>query len=515
MDEIKTFQLEEYLAILRYRKWLVILPPLILALVTGIGSQFLRNVYRSTTVILVQPQTVPEEYVKSTVSLDLDKRMGTIREQILTRTRLEKIIREFNLYPEAAAQMPMEAVVEIMRFDIDIPPPAKDTFQISYMGRDPYMVQQVTEKLAATFIEENLMDRERQANSTLGFMDTELERVKKLLAETEKKLEGFKEAHRGELPEDQVANQHRLDRLQDQVQTVGKELSDAETRRVMIQTQINRVSSSVIAQGGGGADLISIDTQLDRLRGQLADLRLKFTDAHPDVVRVQGEIAALEKKRAGEARGGGRVAENSLNRDMLAQQRQTDMDIASLRAERGRFQAESVTLQRLVDAAPKIEAELSNLTRDYVKTKEEYDTLLKHKNEAQRSANLELQQKGQQFKTLDHAQLPQAPFSPKRVRIVLFGILLGLGIGVGAAFLAEHFDHSFRSADDVEATCQVGVLAAVPTFTLQAPGQTRRWIRLLLLIAAGFLVFVGIGLLVLSMGFGIKLSALLGSSHPH
>ena len=514
MDENKGFQLEEYLDILRYRKWLVVLPAVVLVLVTGIGSQFLRNVYQSTTVILVEPQTVPEEYVKSTVSLDLDKRMGTIREQILTRTRLEKIIREFNLYPEAVAQWPMEGVVEMMRRDIDIPPPAKDTFLISYMGRDPYTVQQVTEKLASTFIEENLMDRERQANSTLGFMDTELERVKKLLAETEGKLQQFKEGHRGELPEDQATNQHRLDRLQDQLQTVGKEISDAETRKIMIQTQINRVSSSAIAQGGG-ADLVSIDTQLDRLRGQLADLRLKFTDAHPDVLRVKNEIAALEKKRAADARGGGRVVETSLNRELLAQQRQVDMDVASLRSERGRILSESASLQRLVEAAPKIEAELSDLTRDYQKTKEEYDTLLKHKNEAQRSANLELQQKGQQFKTLDHAQLPQTPFKPKRVRIVLFGLLLGLGIGIGAAVLAEHFDHSFRSAEDVEATCQVGVLAAVPTFALRVPGQTRRWIKILLLVAAGVLVFLALAMLVLSLGFGIKTSAILGISHPH
>jgi polysaccharide chain length determinant protein (PEP-CTERM system associated) len=510
MDEPTAFHLEEYLDVLRTRKWLVLLPTLVLVLVTGVGGQFLPNIYRATTVILVEAQKVPEEYVKTTISLDLEKRMATIRQQILSRTRLERIIREYNLYPEMVAAMPMEGVVAAMAADIDIPPPQKDTFEISYMGRDPYTVQQVTEKLASTFIEENLMDRERQANSTLGFMDTELERVKKLLEDQEQKLQQFKEVHRGELPSDQEQNQRRLDRLQDQLQTVSKDLSDAETRKILIQTQLNRVSSTVIARGGG-TDLVSIDTQIESLRAQLADLKLKFTDAHPDVIRVKNEIAGLERKRAGEGRGGGgRVEENSLTRDLLAQQRQADMDIANFRAERARIMSENGMIQRLVDAEPQIEAELAELTRDYEKTKEEYDTLLKNKNEAQRSASLELQQKGQQFKTLDHAQLPQTPFKPKRVRIVLFGLLLGLGIGLGSAFLAEHLDHSFRNAADVEADCRVAVLATVPTFALKAPGQTRRLVKLLVLVGIGVLLFLAIVFLVLSVGFGITPGEVLG-----
>lgn len=505
MAEFNKFNIEEYFEIIWYRKWLAIIPMVVLVLATAIGSQFMPDVYRAQTLILVEPQKIPEEFVRSTISVDLERRISTVREQILSRTRLENIIHTFSLYSELVAVMPMEDVVEIMRNNIKVIVQGRDSFRIMFMGHDPYIVQKVTEKLTLSFIEESLMDREKQATSTLSFLDGELERIKKLLEEQEQKVRQFKQQHLGELPEQQDGNQRKLDRLQEQLQIHSVELAEAENRKIILQSALAELSSSSITQGGSG-DVVSIDRQIERLEASLANLRLKYTDAHPDVKKVLSDLEGLKKKRAGEVSqgNGDNYQVTSQNRELVSQLKKINLDINTLRLERSRTRAEISTYQRRVELSPKIESELQILTRDYEKSEEEYNEMLKKKQEALRAANLEIEQKGEQFKIIDHARLPISPYSPKRMRLVLLSMMLGLGVGLGAVFTAEHFDHSFRNAEDLEDTTQISVLAAVPMFTLNAPGQTKRMIKLLTLSGAAFIAFCVLILTILYLRYGIS-----------
>jgi polysaccharide chain length determinant protein (PEP-CTERM system associated) len=511
MAEKGTFQIQEYLEIIWYRKWLLVVPIVVMVAITAIGSKLLPNIYRGETLILVEPQKIPEEFVRSTVSLDLDRRIGTLKEQLLSRTRLEKIIREVDLFPGANADTDMELLVGIMRGNIEVSVQARDSFRIYFTGRDPYKVQLATNMLADTFIQENLRDREKQAVNTLSFLDTELEHTKKQLEEQEEKIRQFKQEHMGELPEQQEANQRKLDRLQEQLATVSTELAQAENRKVVLQNAIADLSKTAISQGNG-ADLVSIDTQIERLNAQLADLKLKYTDAHPDVKRVRAEISKLERQRQKDRStpGDDDMQVTSQNRDLIRQLRQVNLDIDTLRAERSRTRADISDVQVRVESAPEIESNLQILTRDYDKTKENHDDLLKKRQEAERSANLELKQKGEQFKVIDPARLPRSPFKPKRVRIVIFGFLLGAMIGFGSIFLAEHFDNSFRSAQEVEDVLGIAVLATVPRFRLRAPGQFKRKVKLVLLILGAILAFAAIVVAVISIGFGIDPISLFG-----
>ena len=512
MEEESRFQLEDYIEIILYRKWLLILPVVILVVLTAVGSKFLPDIYRSETVILVEPQQIPEEYVRSTVTLDLEQRIANIRLQILSRTRLEEIISHpgINLYPDLVAAWPMEAVVRVMQRNIEIQVQGRDSFRIAFMGGDRYTVQKVTNRLASTFINENLRDREAQAVSTLAFIDSELERVRALLEEQERGVQEFKTEHLGELPEQQEANQRRLDRLQDQVQTISAELAEAEGRKVLLQSARAEIVSSTIVEGDTG-DLVSIDRQLETLRARLASLLRDYTENHPDVRRVRSEIAALERTREEAARQGDvrSPRSNARTRELDAELERVNIEIHNLRAERNRTRLEIATYQRRVEAAPRVQAALQRLTRRYDKTKEDHDNLLTNRQDAHRSANLEIEQRGQQFKILDRAQLPQNPYKPKRMRIVLFGFLLGIGIGLGAIFLAEHFDHSFRDAEDLENECGMAVLATVPTFALKARGQTRRVLKILALVIGAILVFLLVGMAVVVFGFGLNLMEFL------
>ena len=168
-----------------------------MAAATAVVSRKLPDLYRSDTLILVVPQRVPESYVKSTVTSRIEDRLQSISQQILSRTRLERIIQDFNLYAEERQTGIMEDIVEQMRADIKVDVVKGDAFRVSYIGRDPRTVMKVTERLASLFIEENLRDREVLAEGTNQFLEAQLEDARRRLVEHEKKLEVYRRQSRG------------------------------------------------------------------------------------------------------------------------------------------------------------------------------------------------------------------------------------------------------------------------------------------------------------------------------
>jgi len=171
----KVYKPEDVLQILRRRIWLLLVPFSIVSAATATYSRYLPDIFRSETLILVVPQRVPESYVRSTVTTRIEDRLQSISQQILSRTRLERIIQDFNLYVEQRRTGIMEDIVEQMRRDIVIQVVKGDAFRVSYTGQDPRTVMKVTDRLASLFIEENLRDREVLAEGTNQFLEAQLE----------------------------------------------------------------------------------------------------------------------------------------------------------------------------------------------------------------------------------------------------------------------------------------------------------------------------------------------------
>ena len=155
----KKYTPEEILQMIWRRKWVILLPFLTIALSVGFWTRTLPNSYRSETMILVVPQRVPESYVKSAVTENIEDRLGAIREQILSRTRLEAIINDLNLYPDLRRTFLMEDLIEQMRDDIAITVARDDSFRVSYVSSEPVTAMKVTERLAQLFIDQNLRPR--------------------------------------------------------------------------------------------------------------------------------------------------------------------------------------------------------------------------------------------------------------------------------------------------------------------------------------------------------------------
>jgi polysaccharide chain length determinant protein (PEP-CTERM system associated) len=482
--------IQDYWRIAWRRKWSIIIPFFLISLASVVWSFLQPKIYRSTTLILVEPQKVPESYVKPTVATSVRDRLNTISQQIMSWTRLEKIIAEFQLYPEARArQAPQEEIIERMRKDIELKVKGKDSFTISYQGRDPQTVMRVTNELASLFIQENLKVREQQAEGTTQFLDNQLTKLKKRLEEQEKAVQNYKQRYMGELPQQLDANLRVLEQLQLQLQTNQEALKSAEERRFLLETQLAElgrqnipITRDLLAGTAPPGGAMAPFNTLETLKNQLATLQAQYSDKYPDVIRLKKEIEKLEARLQGSPTSQGSNPDRQITSpspyytNLKTQIATLALEIGSLQAEKKRLQEQIGIYRAKVENTPKREQELTVLTRDYEITRQNYQSLLNKKLEAQLAEDLERRQKGEQFRILDPANLPQKPFKPNRKKLALIGIMLGLGAGLGLAFFQEYLDHSFWEVEDLKEYTQLPVLAVVPTINFPADKKESKWL---------------------------------------
>ncbi len=275
------------------------------AIVWGI-SWVLPPKYTSSTLILVEEPTMPEKYVAPNVNENLQDRLQSITQQILSRTRVLTIIDKVHLYDGPGGPNAPEERVELMRKDISVDLVRNahndeiNAFRISYSARNPHVAQQVTSELSALFISENLKVRQAQSEDTTNFIEKQLEDARQSLSLQEEKVRQFQTAHDSTLPTQQASNLQILSGLQGQLQNEQDSLNAAKQQKVYNQSLIEQyrsLHSTSRTADGAPTDLASIDLELSKLRSQLAELSSKYTDSYPDVRKLKVQIARTEKSR--------------------------------------------------------------------------------------------------------------------------------------------------------------------------------------------------------------------------
>jgi polysaccharide chain length determinant protein (PEP-CTERM system associated) len=505
MPEPKPFDIHDYIQIALRRKWYIVIPLVFSILISFGVYKYLPKVYKATTLILVQPQSVPESYVRSTITDSVTHRLNTISQEILSRTRLEKVVQEFNLYADLRKKVPMEEVVETMRkaIGVQIGPPGsarsrseeiQSTFAISFEGVEPRTVMMVTNKLASLFIEENLRVRESRAEGTSEFLARELLGMEEQLKRKEQDIRNFKERNMGQLPQQVDANLRILERLQEQLKTANENSRAAEDRSGLLQNQIEQLKAGgqfSISSGIPG-DLRSsqedpLITELNLLKRSLASAQTKYKETHPDVIDLKKKIANLEPQVEAKLKGQqGEITERNVpppvrdpNTERLLAQYTEQYNSAVLEAKRSREEEKTLkeqiaAYQKRIEDTPKREQELVLLTRDYDLLKTNYQSLLDKKIQAQMAENLERKQQGEQFKILDPARLPEKPIKPDRNKILLIGAMMGLVAGLGLVWFREFLDRSFHSVSDVEVYLAIPVIATIPNLQEEKKRRAHR-----------------------------------------
>ena len=468
----------DYIEIIRRRIWYLVIPFVLIILGTVLFVIFAPRLYKASTLVLVSPQQVPEALVHTTVTSRIEERLQSIAQEVMSRTRLEQVIAEFRLYQKESKTLSKEEIVEKMQKDIKVELPTKRDekgfFTISYIGKDPQVVTGVTNRLTSLFIEENLRVREKQAVGTTEFLASELTTTKTKLEQLEAALTQYKRQHMGELPEQRDTNLKILEQLQLQYQRIGENLRAAQDRKLYIQKQLSDLELPISAGGGtpalGKETLLSsgrsspdpgmtgsYESQKDALNRQLDELTSKYTATHPDVIAAKRKLAELEKKKETY-----NVKNDPRHKELRNQLVIIDIEIKRFRSEEAQISGQMNRYRGRIENVPSREQEMASLARDYQNTRETHELLMKKNQDAQQAENLERRQKGEQFRIIDPARLPEKPFSPDIPKVLLIGLALSIGGSFGLAFIREQMDRSFHDAGDAEATLGLKVLATIP-----------------------------------------------------
>ena len=484
---------EQIFDIIVRRRWFIIIPLCISLTVGLLLTLTAKKTYQASTLILVQQQSVPTSYVKSVVTSSINQRINTISQQILSRSNLEKIIEQFNLYadrPDLYLEEKIASMRQRVHVKIERARHGAEAFSIKFEGNEPQKVMRITNTLASFFMDENLKVREAQAIGTSEFLYSELEKTRRRLEEHETKLSAFRSKYLGGLPDELESNLRTLDRLQQQLADKNVQLREAKNALTLIATQIATARQQLTSVApsldgstlGSGFGRTENEEQLFLAQQEYNELLSRYTERHPDIQRVKKRIKKLtravemerglsvggEEKTASQAIQSGNPAFQQLK---LAQVR-VQSDIEKIEFSIKDIEKKMLVYQRRVEDTPKRELELQSLKRDYTNIRDIYNSLLDRKLEAELSVNMEKKQKGEQFRIIDYARLPEKPISPNVEKYFFLAMFVGLGFAVGVVFLLEFFDPFIRRDEQLEDDLGLSILATIPV--LENPDLEKR-----------------------------------------
>lgn len=518
------------LAVLRRRLWFVLVPTVLALLLGALYARMQPNQYRSTAVIQVTPPQLPENVVRPMVTMALRERLPMLEQEVLSRARLERIIEDFSLYRQERAESTMEDVVNRMRRDINVSLPRNTgrrtdglTFTLSYSSQDPRTSFRVTERLVSLFIDENSRQRESIAVGNDQFLAAEVETARARLEETERRLEAYKKQYGGQLPEQMQANVSGLQSVQSQIQTISESIARDRTELLVVQRELTDLTGT--ASGASGEvevfDSAPITTPFDeplaKAQATLESLEQRLTPDHPDVSRQRRVVADLEAKvQAAQLRrplsptgapapGARTSAAANARRSRIVELRQREQllsgQISNKQKDLATRQSQAATYQSRLDSMPAREAEMISLVRDYDTLKNRYQTLLARSEEAKVAANMERRQVSEQFRITEPPRIPEAPFSPDRMRLTMLVAASCLAFAVVVIGILEYRDTTFRTDHDLIQALALPVVAVVPNLLTAAERHARRrrrWMlssaSLAVLLVAGVVLFWKFGL---------------------
>jgi polysaccharide chain length determinant protein (PEP-CTERM system associated) len=476
--------LDDAKRVLRRFWWILPITTILLGAI-GLGAALvLPKRYTSQTMVLVEQPTVGPDYVKPVVTEDLNHRLASMQEQVLSRTGLQPIIEKFGLYPKDRDRVHIDDLVERLRTAVTIKPmeatPGTQShqlpgFYVNVTVDNPRTAQQICTEITSMILAQNAGDRQNQVKVTTDFLSQQLEEAKKSLDAQDAKLAQFKRQYLGSLPEEEQTNLSILMGTNTQLEANTQALSRAQQDKAFTESLLSQQETNW-AKSQTGQNPETSEQQLSALQDQLTNLLARYTPEHPDVIKVKNQIEELRKQLAAAPKGNtaangalqASVSEPPQVQQLRAKLRQDEISITDLTHRQAQIQEQIRQLQGRVQASPVVEQQFKELTRNYQTALDFYNDLLKKRQSAGVAGDLESQQQSEQFRVYDPPSLPDKPSFPKKTIFAGGGLGGGFALGLGILFLIAASDKSLHNERDVELALKLPVLVSVPTLDVAA-----------------------------------------------
>lgn len=468
----RVLNMRDYTDILKRRFWLILVCPLLCLGISMTICHFQPTQFVSQTLVLIEQQKVPEDYVKPVVNEDLNARLASMKEQILSRSRIEPIVTQFGLY----SRLPnMDDRVDLTQKAIGINPipygqgaRGMPGFFITFKAQDARVAQQACGEITSLFVSENLSVREQSAEGTTDFLRQQLDDAKRNLDEQDAKLADFQRKYLGRLPDQESSNASALQALTARLDAATQAISRQQQEESFLQAMVAEQSqASAHTDPATGTTTTSLQTELKDAIQREKDLEALYTPNHPDVVANKRRIANLRSEVAHESSAPVKD-ETSVNatdtpqlKQLKTQLRILRMSLVESKKEQAGIEQQVKSYEAKIEASPMVEEEYKKITRDHDTALQFYNTLLAKMNESSMATALEHRQQGEQFRVMDAPNLPEEPISPKKRVYAIAGLAAGLAIGLLLAGLLEYRDSSLRTESDVWAFTKLPTLAIV------------------------------------------------------
>ena len=517
---------EEYLAIIVRRRWWILLPLFLCWLGVWGVSWTLPTTYTSDALISAEQQKVSDLYVMENVNVNLQNRLQSTTQKVLSYASLQGIIDRFKLYattPRMSGFFKPKDPVDQMRSDIKIElvgaPGYRGeffSFKIHYSADTPQLAQQVNTELTSLFINENVRAQRQLSENTTAFLDSELADARTKMEEQEAQVSAFKAKHVGNLPGQLQSNVQILAGLQAALASTQHALDSSKQQKIYLESLLQQYQSAQASMGGDSNAISTqaLDKELQDLRLRLQNLRTRYHDGHPDIVALEDEIArteALRKQNEAEI-ASNQQASKSVNAidfsaaegvqrgaptavmQLQSQLKANQLEIQNEQQHARELETQTTVYQGRLNLTPETEQELTVVSRGYDEAKFNYNSLLQKQTQSQLATSLGQQQQGQQFHIIDPPKLPDKPSAPNRFLISLFGLGVGTLVGLGLATFLELTDVRFRQEKDLEGILPARMLVGIPRLSTPQEDRSRanaRYLEYGIVSVMALLIFTG------------------------
>lgn len=476
MVENGEFSVADVKRVMRKRWWVLPTCALGIGAISVMVATQLPKKYTSQTVVLVAKPTVPTDYVKPVTTEDLNQRLASMKEQILSRTRLEPVIEKLDLYHVDRGKFPMEDLIERLRTAIEISPleamPGTQDrsipgFSVKVTFNDAYKAQQICTEITSMFMEQNARALEQQAVRTTSFLGQQLDEAKAKLDEQDAKLAQFKSKYIGSLPEEEQANLSLLTTLNAQLQANIQAVSQARQDKAFNESLLSQEETSW-KSSRGEQNPGTLAEQLRIQQDQLTALESRYTKEHPDVIKAQNQIMDLKKKMAetpntaNTSAGSQAAFEPAEIQQLRAKLQQDEINIADQARRQAQVQDQIRLLEGRIQTSPMVEQQLKELTRNYQSALDFYNELLRKQQNSAMATDLAHQQEGEQFRVLDPPSLPMKPSFPKMLYFAGGGLAAGMALGFAVLYFFMLTDKTIYTEKDIEMYLRLPVLTSLP-----------------------------------------------------